>query len=66
MIPVMRYINAPLLILLTVAAFAAAQDDPTPGYNNRIPESILTPHDVETRAGTLKYFDGIPTPESMT
>ena len=37
---------------------------PTPGYNNKIPESIMTPNDIETRAGTLKYFDGIPTPET--
>ena len=37
---------------------------PTPGYNNKIPESILTPNDIQTRAGTLKYFDGIPTPET--
>jgi hypothetical protein len=36
----------------------------TPGYNNKIPESILTPHDIETRVGSLKYFDGIPTKET--
>ena len=24
----------------------------------------MTPNDIETRAGTLKYFDGIPTPET--
>ncbi len=38
-----------------------AQDKPTPGFNNKIPESILTPDTVETRVGTLEFFDGIPT-----
>ncbi len=32
----------------------------TPGFNNKIPESILTPDTVETRIGTLEFFDGIP------
>jgi hypothetical protein len=35
--------------------------EPTPGYNNKIPESIMTPDKVETRIGTLEFFDGIPT-----
>jgi hypothetical protein len=29
-----------------------------------IPESITTPNEVETRIGTLKFFDGIPTKET--
>ncbi len=36
----------------------------TPGYNNKIPEQILTPDSVETRLGTLEFFDGFPTPET--
>ncbi len=36
----------------------------TPGYNNKIPESIMTPNDLKTRIGTFEYFDGIPTPET--
>jgi hypothetical protein len=36
----------------------------TPGYNNRIPENIMTPDTVETRIGTLKFFDGFPTKET--
>ena len=35
--------------------------EPTPGYNTKIPESIMTPDDLKTRIGTFKYFDGIPT-----
>jgi hypothetical protein len=36
-------------------------EESTPGYNNKIPEKILTPDKVETRVGTLEFFDGIPT-----
>ena len=32
----------------------------TPGYNHKIPEKIMTPNQVETRIGTLKFFDGMP------
>ena len=51
------------LIVLALAA-RSSYSQATPGYNNKIPESIMTPNDIETRAGTLKYFDGIPTPET--
>jgi hypothetical protein len=59
-----------LLVLGCIAAFACtlsvanawAQD--TPGYNNKIPPQILTPDTVETRIGTLKFFDGFPTKET--
>ena len=58
--------------LLAVAALTAmvssgyaatergAAEEATPGYNNKIPESILTPDTVETMVGTLEFFDGIP------
>jgi hypothetical protein len=36
----------------------------TPGYNNKIPEQIMTPDTVETRIGTLKFVDGFPTRET--
>jgi hypothetical protein len=44
--------------LVVPIAFA---EKPTPGFNNEIPDSILTPDKVKTRVGTLKFFDGIPT-----
>ena len=37
---------------------------PTPSYNTKIPETIMTPDKVETRIGTLEFFDGIPTEET--
>jgi hypothetical protein len=30
-------------------------------YNTEIPENILTPDRVESRIGTLEFYDGIPT-----
>jgi len=39
-------------------------EEPTPGYNTKIPEKILTTEDLKTRIGTFKYFDGIPTKET--
>ena len=41
-------------------------EEPTPGYNTKIPETIMTPDRVETRVGTLEFFDGIPTKETAT
>lgn len=38
--------------------------NPTPNYNTTIPEKIMTPDKVETRIGTLEFFDGLPTPET--
>ena len=47
--------------LLGLLATAHATEAPTPGYNNQIPEKILTPDKVDTSIGTLEFFDGLPT-----
>jgi hypothetical protein len=50
-------------VAITFASSAAQADpaqDATPGFNTKIPESVLTPDTVETKLGTLKFFDGIP------
>ena len=51
------------IVLLSGSAAGLAQD--TPGYNNKIPDSILTPDTVETRIGTLEFFDGSPSEETV-
>jgi hypothetical protein len=38
---------------------------PTPGFNFKIPEKIMTPDSVVTRLGTLQFVDGIPTEETV-
>ncbi|MEZ5897882.1 MAG: DUF1254 domain-containing protein [Hyphomicrobiaceae bacterium] len=58
-----------LLILaatgLLAGTFVASAEDKTPGYNHKIPEEIMTPDVVETRLGTLKFFDGMPDKETV-
>ena len=57
-----RIIWTPVLTILamiaTVCAFAA--DAPKMKMTTDIPESITTPASVETRIGTLNFFDGYP------
>ena len=38
--------------------------NPTPNFNTHIPEKIMTPDRVETRIGTLEFYDGLPTKET--
>ena len=54
---------ATILVGATSLTSAYAQT-PTPGFNNKIPPEIMTPDTVETRIGTLKFFDGFPTKET--
>jgi hypothetical protein len=61
----MRTLRQTLLAAVAITfVSSAAQADPaqdaTPGFNTKIPESVLTPDTVETKLGTLKFFDGIP------
>jgi len=39
--------------------------DATLGFNNKIPPSLMTPDSVQTRFGTLSYFDGMPDEASV-
>jgi len=42
----------------------AANAEIPEGYNTPIPPSIMTPDSVESRLGTLEFFDGVPTQET--
>ena len=44
----------------------ASSQNVTLGFNNLIPESILTPDSVETSIGRLNFFDGMPDDETVT
>jgi hypothetical protein len=50
--------------VVALAGGSASAADPTPGFNNKIPEVIMTPNEVESRLGTLKFNDGMPTAET--
>jgi hypothetical protein len=62
-----RSIQATGLILLSVAAAMPAwgQGQSTPKYSAKVPPYITTPDRVETRVGTLRFFDGLPDPETV-
>ena len=57
-----------ITFLVLIVAFTAGDTfaQSTPGYNNKIPAKIMTPDRVDTRIGTLKFFDGIPTKETAS
>jgi len=46
-----------------IIPFASAEEK-TPGFNQKIPEKIMTPDKVESRLGTLNFVDGVPTTET--
>src|SRR5215468_4382895 len=48
------------LLVVSVGVPASAQDAPKMKMTTDIPASITTPNSVETRIGTLKFFDGFP------
>lgn len=52
-------------MLIVVASAIGFAQEPTPGYNYPIPEKIMTPDRVETRIGTLEFFDGRPSDETV-
>ncbi|MES2438076.1 MAG: DUF1254 domain-containing protein [Verrucomicrobiota bacterium] len=57
-----KHIIATLSGVLVITS-AHAQEK-TPGFNQKIPEQIMTPDKVETRLGTLNFSDGVPTVET--
>ena len=67
--------QARLFFILTLSVAAAsfstgctsndAAAQPTEGYNNKIPPAIMTPDKVETRIGTLEFFDGLPSESTV-
>jgi hypothetical protein len=59
-----RISNVFLMSVLLLGFSTAGLAGKTPGYNNKIPNNILTPDTVETSIGTLKFFDGAPAPET--
>ena len=49
-----------------MAAVSTAQAlDHKPEYSANVPPSITTPESVQTRIGTLKFFDGLPDDETV-
>jgi len=55
---------AATLLLAGLQASVSHAAKPTPGFNYKIPESIMTPNKVETSIGTLEFYDGLPSKET--
>lgn len=53
------------LLMEFVGSVGTYAEEPTPGYNHKIPEKIMTPDTVETRIGTLEFFDGMPKADTV-
>jgi hypothetical protein len=55
-------LTATLALTLTAPA---ADAQTAPKYSAKVPPYIMTPDAVQTRIGTLKFFDGQPDPETV-
>jgi len=62
---VLTFVGAALL-LSNMQSTYAFHEKATPGYDQKIPEQIMTPNTVKTRIGDLNFYDGIPTEETLT
>ena len=60
-----RHLITTATALLLCAGATYAQTPPTMKMTTPIPPEITTPATVETRMGTLKFFDGIPDKETV-
>ena len=58
--------TVPIAFATAILIFAGNTfaEEPTPGFNTKIPEGLLTPDKYTTRAGDIEFFDGIPTAET--
>ena len=65
---ILQRIRLTFLLTATFAfAFATTLADAqtAPKYSAKVPPYITTPDKVETRIGTLKFFDGLPDAETV-
>lgn len=47
------------LAAISLLASNATAKEVTEGYNHKMPQEIMTPNAVQTRLGTLHFYDGI-------
>ena len=52
-------------MLVAILTTAVAQAAVTPGYNVEVPEEIMTPDTIETRIGTMEFYEGVPTEKTV-
>ena len=54
-----------LSTILALTLSLSAKEAPTPGFNNKIPDAIMTPDKVQTSIGELNFVDGRPTADTV-
>jgi hypothetical protein len=60
-----RIFQTATLALFALAVAMPAFGQTPPKYSAKVPPDITTPDTVQTRIGTLKFFDGLPDPETV-
>jgi hypothetical protein len=63
MLSVLMMISFTALLLISTAVVSASP--PKMKMTTDISESIIIPNKLETRIGTLEFFDGLPSPEGL-
>ena len=56
-----KLIVASVITLSLIVSVGSAKQTPTPGFNVKIPENIMTPNKVDSKIGELNFYDGVPT-----
>ena len=56
----MKKMMTVVMVVLMVAGLGWAEEPPTMKMTTEVPEGIATPDKIETRFGTLDFFDGVP------
>src|ERR1700727_4117101 len=52
-------------VIAALLCAGTAQAQNAPKYSAKVPPYITTPDNVDTRIGKLKFFDGLPDPETV-
>jgi len=59
-------VAASAFLIFGLCSQNALAKQPTPGFNQKIPDYIMTPNTVNTRIGELSFYDGIPDKKTLT
>ncbi|GHD17056.1 hypothetical protein GCM10007052_23140 [Halioglobus japonicus] len=65
MLKILETKQVAVLALCLLVAMLGTAAEPTPGFNQTIPKSILTEDAVDTSIGELRFFDGMPDDETV-
>jgi len=60
-----KFVYIVILVFFGTIAHGHLYAQVAPGYQTPIPHEILTPDKIETRLGTLEFFDGFPTTKTV-